>query len=174
MYHRRSGDSTSTKWPITNLRTINNSFEFCSFYLRPSGKRASLFQNTLFWYARTSIQWLKQVGIFIIILLIYLLFTPPFESTILGLWGMWSTPSLPLFLSLLWLGVVTPDRNFSMDQIKFLTFKLHGKKWLMLKWIVKNRTTWSFNCVWIYDWWSSKSRTASSNIRTAALWEYGI
>ena len=34
----------------------------------------------------------------------------------LELWGMQSTPSLPLLLGLLWPGVLAPDR--SMDQIE--------------------------------------------------------
>ena len=33
----------------------------------------------------------------------------------LGLWGMRSTPSLPLLLGPLWPGVVTPDRALSMS-----------------------------------------------------------
>ena len=35
-------------------------------------------------------------------------------SVMLELWGMWSTPSLPLLPSLLWPGVVVPDRVLSM------------------------------------------------------------
>ena len=33
---------------------------------------------------------------------------------ILGLWGMWSTPSLPLLPGPLWPSVVAPDRALSM------------------------------------------------------------
>ena len=33
------------------------------------------------------------------------------------LWGMWSTPLLPLLPDPLWLGVVAPDRVQSIDQI---------------------------------------------------------
>ena len=36
----------------------------------------------------------------------------------LELWGMWSIPSLPLLPGPLWLGVVTPDRVLSVDQIE--------------------------------------------------------
>ena len=32
----------------------------------------------------------------------------------LGLWGMWSTPSLPLLPGPLWPGMVVPDRALSM------------------------------------------------------------
>ena len=35
-------------------------------------------------------------------------------SAMLGLWGMWSTPSLPLLPGLLWPGMVAPDRVLSM------------------------------------------------------------
>ena len=58
----------------------------------------------------------------------------------LELWGMWSTPSLPSFLTLLWLGVVAPDRVLSMDQIEL-------KCVLMLNWIVGNRTVLTVNCL---------------------------
>ena len=34
------------------------------------------------------------------------------------LWGMWSTPSLPLLPSPLWSGVVAPDRVLSIGQIE--------------------------------------------------------
>ena len=36
----------------------------------------------------------------------------------LGLWGIWSTPSLPLLPGPLWAGVVAPDRVQSMGQIE--------------------------------------------------------
>ena len=36
----------------------------------------------------------------------------------LGLWGMWSTPSLPSVRGPLWPGVVVPDRVLSMGQIE--------------------------------------------------------
>ena len=36
----------------------------------------------------------------------------------LELWGMQSTPSLPLFPDPLWPGVVAPDRDPSMGQIE--------------------------------------------------------
>ena len=36
----------------------------------------------------------------------------------LGLWGMQSTPSLPLLPGSLWLSVVAPDRALSMGQIE--------------------------------------------------------
>ena len=32
----------------------------------------------------------------------------------LGRWGMWSTPLLPLLPGPLWLGVVAPDKGLSM------------------------------------------------------------
>ena len=35
---------------------------------------------------------------------------------ILMLWGMWSTPSLPLLPGPLWAGVVAPDSTLSMGQ----------------------------------------------------------
>ena len=36
----------------------------------------------------------------------------------LELWGMWSTPSLPLLPDPLWSGVVVPDRVLSLGQIE--------------------------------------------------------
>ena len=36
----------------------------------------------------------------------------------LELWGMWSTPSLPLLPGSLWPGVVAPDRVLFMGQIE--------------------------------------------------------
>ena len=36
----------------------------------------------------------------------------------LEIWGMWSTPSLPLLPGPLWPGVVVPDRVLSMGQIE--------------------------------------------------------
>ena len=35
------------------------------------------------------------------------------SPVMLGLWGMWSTPSLPLLPGPLWVGMVTPDRALS-------------------------------------------------------------
>ena len=61
-------------------------------------------------------------------------------SNILKLWGMRSTPSLPLFSGPPFHGVLAPDRVRSMGQIELRT-----NKWLMLNWIIKNRTVWSFN-----------------------------
>ena len=40
------------------------------------------------------------------------------EAPVLELWGMWSTPSLPLLPGPLWPGVVAPDRDLSMGQIE--------------------------------------------------------
>ena len=65
----------------------------------------------------------------------------------LELWGMRSTPSLPSLQVPLYPGVVAPERVLFMGQIEHLTFKLRAIKWLMLKWIVKNKTFWSFNRV---------------------------
>ena len=36
----------------------------------------------------------------------------------LGLWGMWNTPSLLTILGPLWPGVVAPDRLLSIGQIE--------------------------------------------------------
>ena len=55
----------------------------------------------------------------------------------LELWGMRSTPSLPLFPGRLWLGVVAPDRVISMGQIELNCV-------LMLNRIAWNRTVLSF------------------------------
>ena len=41
---------------------------------------------------------------------------------ILELWGMQSTPLLPLLPGPLWLGVVAPDRVLSMSQIELHTY----------------------------------------------------
>ncbi len=48
----------------------------------------------------------------------------------LELWGMWSTPSLPLLPDPLWPREVAPDRVLSMGQIELnhllcFAFKLH-------------------------------------------------
>ena len=40
------------------------------------------------------------------------------ETPILELWGMWTTPSLPLLPGPLWSGVAVPARVLSLDQIK--------------------------------------------------------
>ena len=40
------------------------------------------------------------------------------EAQVLELWGIWSTPSLPLLLGPLWSGVVAPERVLSMGQIE--------------------------------------------------------
>ena len=61
---------------------------------------------------------------------------------ILELWGMQSTPSLLSLPGPYWPGVVTPDRVLSMTQIELCT-----NKWLILNWIVNDRTVTSFNCV---------------------------
>ena len=47
----------------------------------------------------------------------------------LELWGMWSTPSMPLLPGPLWPGVVAPDRVLSNGQIE-------PSSVLMLNWIV--------------------------------------
>ena len=51
----------------------------------------------------------------------------------LELWGMRSTPSIPLFFSPIWLGVVAHDWVTSMGQIEL-------KYIIMLNWIPWNRT----------------------------------
>ena len=61
------------------------------------------------------------------------------------LWGMRSTPSAPLLFDPLWPRVVATERVISMGQIE-LTFKLNANKWLMLNWIVRNRSVWSCYC----------------------------
>ena len=55
----------------------------------------------------------------------------------LELWGMWSTPSLPLLPGPLWSGMVAPDRVLSMGQIELNCV-------LMLNWISWNRTVSTF------------------------------
>ena len=40
------------------------------------------------------------------------------KAPALEIWGMWSTPSLPLLPVLVWLKVVAPDRVLSMNQIE--------------------------------------------------------
>ena len=40
------------------------------------------------------------------------------EAPALEIWGMWSTPLLPLLPGSLWLGVIAPDRVLSMAQIE--------------------------------------------------------
>ena len=87
--------------------------------------------------------------------------TKPFDGevrTMLELWGMWITSSLPLLPGPLWHGMVAPDRVLSMDQIEL--------KWVfMLNWIVLNKTVFTFklhtyaklnclkwNCVCMLNW----------------------
>ena len=82
----------------------------------------------------------------------------------LEVWGMQSTPSLPLLPGSLWPGVVASDRVLSMGQIKLncvlmlnliwnITFFLHWNCVLMLNWIVWNRTVfWHWNCVPMLNW----------------------
>ena len=45
------------------------------------------------------------------------------ESPALDIWGMWSTPSLPLLPCPLWPGVVALDRVLSMGQIEQTLYK---------------------------------------------------
>ena len=47
----------------------------------------------------------------------------------LGHWGMWSTPSLPLLSGSLWPGMVAPDRVLSIGKIELNCI-------LMLNWVV--------------------------------------
>ena len=42
----------------------------------------------------------------------------PVALVMLELWGIWSTPSLPLLPGPLWLGVVAPEMVLSMGQIE--------------------------------------------------------
>ena len=65
----------------------------------------------------------------------------------LELWGMQSTSSLPMLPGPLWPGVVAPDRVLSMSQIELFDLQTND----MLNWI-KNRTVWSFNCVYTNNW----------------------
>ena len=53
-------------------------------------------------------------------------------SVMLELWGMQSTPSLPLLPGQLWDGVIAPDRDLSMGQIEPFDIKQRANKWLML------------------------------------------
>ena len=61
-------------------------------------------------------------------------------SVMLELWGTRNSFSLPLPPSLLWPIVVAPDRVLSMGKKNYFTFKLCPNKWLILNWIVKNRS----------------------------------
>ena len=49
------------------------------------------------------------------------------EAWVLEIWGMWSTPSLPLPL---WPGVVVPVRVSSMGQIEIFNHFLYLCKWM--------------------------------------------
>ena len=79
------------------------------------------------------------------------------------LWKMQSSPSLPSLPGPLWPGVVVPEKVLSMGQIEILTLKLNANKWLMLNWIVINRTVWSFNCVLTNDWFLIELLVIHSN-----------
>ena len=67
------------------------------------------------------------------------------EAQVLELWGIWDTPSMPLFPSQLWTRVVIPVRVQSMDQIELFNYLLDLKpfncvqKWLILNWIINIR-----------------------------------
>ena len=65
----------------------------------------------------------------------------------LEFWGMQSTPSLLPLPGPLWPRMVLPERVESMGQKGLLTFELWANNWLMLKWMVWNRTICSSNCV---------------------------
>ena len=58
---------------------------------------------------------------------------------LLKLWGIWSTPSLPLLPGPLWPREVAPDRVLSMGQIELNCV-------LMLNGIAPNRTILTFEC----------------------------
>ena len=64
------------------------------------------------------------------------------NNLMLRLWGMQSTPSLPLLPGPLWPKVGAPDRVLSMGQIELNCV-------LIQNWITWNRTVLTFNCVWI-------------------------
>ena len=53
---------------------------------------------------------------------------PDGEAPVLEIWGMWSTPSLPLFPGLLLPGVVGPDRVLSMNQIELFDIQTMCKQ----------------------------------------------
>ena len=60
------------------------------------------------------------------------------------LWGIQGTPSFPSTPSSFW-----PKMHLIESYLwgKYLTFKPYANKRLMLNWIVRNRTVWSFRCV---------------------------
>ena len=65
---------------------------------------------------------------------------------ILELWGMRSTPLLPLLPGPLCLGAGTPDRILSIAQIELNSV-------LMQNWIVWNKTVfWHWNCLLMQNW----------------------
>ena len=61
------------------------------------------------------------------------------------LWGMQSTPSMPLLPDPLWAGMVAPDKVLSMGQIELNCL-------LMLNWIVCNRTVFDIEIVYLCVW----------------------
>ena len=70
------------------------------------------------------------------------------------LWGMQSTPSLPLLLGPLWPGVIAPDRVLSMGQIEQNVYLCY---WylnciLMQNWIVWNGTVFDIETVLTLNW----------------------
>ena len=54
----------------------------------------------------------------------------------LELWGMQSTPSLPLLPGPLWTGVVVPDKVLSVGQIELLFIENECKQMIMVNWLV--------------------------------------
>ena len=60
------------------------------------------------------------------------------EASVVELWGMWSTPLMPLFPVPLWPRVVVPVRVLSMGQIELFNHLLYLK---------------SFKCVQTKDWY---------------------
>ena len=67
------------------------------------------------------------------------------------IWGMWSTPSLPLLLDPLWLGVVVLDRVLSMGQTDL-------KCVLILNWIAWNRIVSTFKLRRLTKAWTAINR----------------
>ena len=67
------------------------------------------------------------------------------EALVLELYGLSSTPLLPLLPGPFWSRMVVPDRVLSMGQIEMLDSD--SVQTNDLYWIVRNRTLWEFSCV---------------------------
>ena len=77
-------------------------------------------------------------------------------QVMLGLWGMWSTPFLPLLQGTLWSRMAAPDGALSMGYLELnCIFMLKWIVWIRtvwLNWIAWNRNVFFTIKLWTYIW----------------------